>query len=190
MCNMKKILSLVFLFFCALSIHDASAQKIAVGTNAVDYVNLGTINLDAGISVSQHWSVHAGFKYNPWRFKQGTPDAFQNSKRTFYVGPRFWFWHVYSGWWVSAVGQYQEYNHGGWLFGDTAEEGDAWGMGLSAGYTLMLNSWFNLEFALGAWGGYTTYTSYECAECGRIVEQGFKYFIMPNTVNVSAVFVF
>lgn len=187
---MKRLIVLFVLLISMSFCHEVFAQKVSISTNLVDYANLGTINGEVGVSVAQHWTIHGGAKYNSWRFEEGTPDAYQNNKRTFYLGPKFWFWHAYSGWWISAQAQYQEYNHGGWIFGEETEEGDAWGLGLSAGYTLMLSSWFNLDFGVGGWGGYTNYVTYACPECGRITDKGYKYFFLPNSLMMSAVFVF
>ena len=102
---------------------------------------------------------------------------------------RWWPWNVYSGWWLGAKGQFREYNWGGFGSRET-EEGYAYGAGLSFGYTWMLHEHINLELGAGAWGGYKTYTVYSCPLCGRKVDEGSRWFVMPNEAILSLVFVF
>jgi hypothetical protein len=185
---MKKILIVLAVMFA--SVFSADAQKWSISTNVIDWANLGTINGEVGVAVSQHWSLMAGARYNPWTFNAGDQQRqFQNRKQSYHIGARVWPWHIYSGWWFSGQAQYQEYNRGGILSRDT-EEGDAVGLGLSFGYTLMLHKNLNIEFGAGAWGGHKWYTAFKCPICGRIVEQGHKWFVMPNEVKVSLMYIF
>ena len=167
-----------------------SAQKFAVSTNAVGYLNLCTMNIEASYALSRHFSLNGEARYNPFTFHKGqSGQQFQNRQRTFSLGARYWPWYVYSGWWVSLKGRYEEYNRGGWKNPST-EEGDAWGGSLGVGYTLMIKDYLNLEFGAGVWGGRKTYTRYACPACGRITDQGKAWFIMPSELMASIVFVF
>lgn len=185
---MKKI---IIALACAVFFSmNADAQKMSLSTNFVDWLNFGTMNVEAGVAVSQHWSLSAGARYNPWTFRAGdSENQFQNRKQSYHLGARVWPWHVYSGWWFSGQAQYQEYNRGGIMNPDT-EEGDAVGLGLSFGYTLMVHKRLNLEIGAGAWGGYKWYTRFLCPVCGRITETGEKFFVMPNEIKVSLMYVF
>ena len=138
---------LLSIAFCS-----ARAQKLSVSTNALGYADFLTVNAEASVAVARHWSVNAGFMYNPWSFR-GEWGEMRNSRRTASAGTRFWFWNVYSGWWLGAKAQWEEYNRGG-IRSPRTEEGDAFGAGLSAGYSLMLHRNINLDFGLGFWGGY------------------------------------
>lgn len=179
---------LVIVMLCLAT--SSFAQRWSIGTNVIDWLNFGTINAEGSVAVARHITVNAEYKYNPWTFNSGNRDAqLQNRHHTAKVGVRWWPWHIYSGWWFGAAGQYQEYNRGGILSAKT-EEGDAFGLDLSAGYTLMLHRSFNMEFGIGAWGGYTAYTQYECTKCGRITDGGSKWFILPNEVTVGLVWIF
>ena len=169
---------------------EVSAQRWSFGTNVMDYLNLATLNFEGGMAVEQHVSLIMGARYNPWTYRYGDGDRqFENRKQCYYAGARFWPWHVYSGWWAAAILQYQEYNRGG-VFNRQTEEGDAYGAGLSMGYTLMLQKWLNLEFGAGIWAGAAKYTTYECAYCGGITDSGGKFFLWPNNVMVSLVYIF
>ena len=182
------------------------AQTWAVAVNAADAIDLGTISVEGSVAVSQHWSLHAGAKVNPWTFnKHNTwnglfsepdPDQKQSRKQVYAVGARWWPWNVYSGWWVGGKAQYQEYNRGGLRLpigvgnDSGAEEGDAFGAALSGGYSLMLKEHWNLDFGLGVWGGWTKYRKYEYPENGKLIEQGHKWFFLPNEVILSIVYIF
>lgn len=166
------------------------AQQWSVGTNLLGYANMGTLNLEASASVARHLSVTASTDVNPWTFHPGDPDRQkQNRNQSYAAGVRWWPWYVYSGWWASAKLRYQEYNRGGWR-GRATEEGDAFGASLGAGYTLMLRDNVNLELGAGFWGGRKVYTAYACPTCGRVTGEGGKWFLMPNDIMLSLVFVF
>ena len=195
--NMKKLF-VVFLLML-VGVAAAMAQTWAVAANAADMAELGTIGVEGSAAVSQHWSIHAGAKFNPWTFakkdtfnglfSEPNPDQKQNRKQTYAVGARWWPWNVYSGWWVGGKTQYQEYNRGG-IITKTAEEGDAFGAALAGGYSLMLKEHWNLDFGFGLWGGWTKYTTYACPSCGQVVDEGQKWFILPNELILSFVYIF
>ncbi len=195
--NMKKLAFLIsLLFFCAAA---AMAQTWSVAVNAADAIELGTIGVEGSAAVGQHWSIHAGARFNPWTFakkdtfnglfSEPNPDQFQDRKQSYAIGMRWWPWNVYSGWWVGGKAQYQEYNRGG-ILTKTSEEGDAFGAAFSGGYSLMLKEHINLDFGLGLWGGWTKYTTYACPSCGKVEDQGEKWFILPNEVILSLVYIF
>ena len=201
---MKKLiatlLSLLFIIFFGAAA--ATAQTWAVAVNAADAVELGTIGVEGSAAVGQHWSIHANAKVNPWTFgrrdtsadnnglfQSPNPDQKQDRKQVYAAGVRWWPWNVYSGWWVGGKAQYQEYNRGG-VFTKTAEEGDDFGAALSGGYSLMLKEHWNLDFGLGVWGGWTKYRKYEYPENGKLIEQGHKWFFLPNEVILSVVYIF
>ena len=188
------LISSLFLFAAA-----ASAQTWAVAVNAADAIDLGTIGLEGSVAVGQHWSIHAGAKVNPWTFSkhdtwnglfsEPDPDQKQDRKQVYAIGARWWPWNVYSGWWVGAKAQYQEYNHGG-IITKTAEEGDAFGAALAGGYSMMLKEHWNLDFGLGVWGAWTKYRKFAYPENGKITEEGHKWFFLPNEVILSLVYIF
>lgn len=186
---MRRVL-LLAVSFTGLSCCLSNAQKVAVSTNLIDYACLGTLNMDVAYSVAQHWSLHAYVKYNPFTFNKGEPDEqFQYRQQSYALGTRFWPWHSFSGWWIAGRMRYQEFNAGG-IFSDTAEEGDRVGLGLSAGYTVMISRHFNVEFGIGAWSGLSWFRKYSCPVCGLTLEQGHKWFIYPDDIMISFSYVF
>lgn len=180
---------------------DLFAQRYSISTNLVEWANLGTMNAEAGVAVAQHFSIHAGFRYNNWTFNKGNPEErfsdpigeseqqLENRKQAYSIGVRYWPWYVYSGWWGYLRTQYMEYNRGG-LIRHAAEEGDAYGAGVGIGYTRMLHRNWNIEFGIGMWSGFKSFTTYRCTNCGSIVDQGQKLFILPDDVFVALTFIF
>lgn len=166
----------------------AFGQKFSVSTNIVGYMNLGTMNMEVSYAPVRHWSLTAQAKYNPFSFKISDRPV-RNRQQAYSVGARFWPWHIYSGWWVAAKLQYQEYSTGGILSRKT-EEGDRWGAGLTAGYTYMIHPRVNLEFGLGFWTGVKKYAAYDSPVCGLTVESGLKAFILPNDIIIAVSYVF
>ncbi len=164
------------------------AQNFSIATNVLDYVEFGTMNLEASCGIARRWTVSAGIKYNPFSWGEGRNEK-TNRQRTLEAGARFWPWHIYSGWWMAGKLKYQEYNRGG-IFSPQAAEGDRYGGSLSAGYTYMLNSHLNLDIGLGLWSGVDKYVVYECVRCGRTIGGGEKIFVLPSDILLTLSYIF
>ena len=177
----------------------SGAQDLSVSTNIVDYARTGTLNLEAGYGLARHWSVSAGVKYNPYSFGTGDDLRFRR-QRQYSAGARWWPWHIYSGWWVDARLQYQEFANTderslqplplSGRGGGTATEGDRYGAGVLAGYSQMLGRHFNIDFGAGLWGGWSSYVTYTCPTCGRISSSGAKPFILPADIILALNYIF
>lgn len=168
----------------------ASAQNWSISTNLMDYVSLGTINAEGSVGLDRRISANVSARVNPWTFHKGDPQKqMQNRHQTYTAGIRYWPWHIYSGWWLSGMLQYQEYNHGG-IFSQRTEEGDAYGFSIGAGYSLMLHEHINMDFGISAWGGQKTFVAYACPSCGRITDKGTKWFVLPNDIRISIAYIF
>lgn len=168
----------------------AFAQNASLSTNLAAYAQFGTLNCEASYALARHWSLTAGMRYNPFTFSGGAEDgARQLRQRTVAVGTRYWPWHIYSGWWLAAKAQYQEYNFGGFRTPET-QEGDRVGGGLTAGYTYMIGPHFNIEAGAGVWAGEDWYTRYACPSCGRTLDKGNRKFLMLNEVLLGLTYVF
>lgn len=166
------------------------AQRWSVSTNAADWLTLGTLNVSGSAAVARHVTVNAEARYNPWTFNGGDAETqLQMRHQTYAAGARWWPWYVYSGWWLGSAAQYMQYNRGG-VFSRDTEEGDAFGLAVSGGYTMMLHRNLNVEFGAAVWGGYTLYTSYACPRCGRVTGSGGKWFVLPSGLIASLVWVF
>ena len=167
------------------------AQRVAISTNVVDWANVATVNLEAGLSVHQHFSLLAGAKYNPWKFRTlnlGIP--LYNNQTTAYAGFRYWPWYVFSGWWLGVQAQYTDYSETG-LWRHALDTGKAIGGGLSFGYTLMLHKNLNLEFGAGMWAGRRyEHMLYCCPDCMRVRGSDPGNFVAINDISISFMYVF
>lgn len=181
---------LLVLIFCIISLQ-AFAQRVSLSTNLADWSFLGTANLEVGVAVSQHFSLNAGVKYNPWEFTSKKTDVdVWNKMKTADAGIRYWPWYVNSGWWIGMKGRWQKVARTG-IWRPALEESTALGGGLSAGYTLILTKHLNLDFGWGAWcGKYLDYVLYECPKCMEVRENGSRFFVRPDNIvlTVSVVF--
>ncbi len=191
---MKRIAAILILSLACLTYpRPACAQRVGAAVNVADVLYYGTLNAEAGIAVSRHTTLHAGFLYNPWQWGGDVPQTeLHRRQRSARAGVRIWPWHVWSGWWLSGWGRWQEYNRNGLFFSrsDLTEEGDAYGAGFAGGYSLMLKPRLNVEFGLGVWGGKARYRSYDCPTCGMVVDEGNKWFVLPEEAVVSLMYIF
>ena len=168
---------------------ESHAQRFNISTNLLEYVNLGTLNLDASFGVAKNWSLNAGVRYNPFSYESAQRGVFYNRQRSLSFGARYWLWHLNSGWWLGSKLRYQEYSSGGWR-SDSTEEGDRYGVGMYAGYSYMIFPHFNLDFGLGLWGGGSAYRRFSCPVCGITEAEGRRAFILPDDLLISLVYVF
>ncbi|MBE6232569.1 MAG: DUF3575 domain-containing protein [Bacteroidales bacterium] len=183
---MKRLLALLLVLLSM----SAAAQKLSISTNILGYLALGTLNADMSYAISRNCSITADIRYNPFTFrKEDQHRQFQCRQQSYAVGARLWPWHIWSGWWFASKLRYQEYNVGG-LFSSETEEGDRFGAGFYAGFTYMLSPHFNLEFGAGLWGGKDEYSRYSCQKCGVTVKNGSRFFVLPDDIMVSVVYVF
>lgn len=166
----------------------AMAQEISLSTNLADYAGGGTLNIEAAYGFARHWSAGAGIKYNPFSFGRGEEESMLR-QRLISAGTRWWPWHIFSGWWMGAKLQYQEFAQGGIVSPETTE-GDRFGGGISAGYSAMIGKHFNLDFGFGLWGGYSVYSVYACQNCGRRLASGTKAFLLPNDLILGISYIF
>lgn len=182
---MCKLLSALFL---SLSCSVLGARNFAVSTNLLGYADFCTVNLEASYGLARHWSLCAGFKYNPFPFGSGE-NTMWHRQRSFSAGARYWPWHVYSGWWMSAAIRYQEYNDGS-MSSEKISEGDRFGAVVGGGYTYMLSPSINLDFGLGLWSGYDGYSDYDCRTCGKLIGRGRRFFVLPADIIIGLTYIF
>lgn len=177
-CLIKKVsvALLVVLFFAGT----ASGQVLALSTNVVDYVQTGGLNVEASYALQRHWSVGAGMKYDGRGYQK---------QQLYSLGGRYWPWHIYSGWWLGAKMQYQEFSSAERVTYRTSE-GDRIGAGASAGYSRMIGPHFNIDLGLGFWYGSGTYVRYSCPNCGSILSRGSQAFFLPNDILLALSYIF
>ena len=184
----KHIITIVLLLlpFCG-----AFAQKVSFSTNISAWAYLGTVNLEASLGVSQHFSISVGGKLNPWEFQDNRRDvAVRDKRKTVNFGARYWPWYFYSGWCASLKGQY-EIRQTNCVWRPALEESSAVGGVLSAGYAIMLGKHLDIDFGAGLFAGrYLDYTLYRCDDCAVIRQQGARNFLRLDDIMVSISVIF
>ena len=177
-CLIKKVS--VALLAVLFSAGTASGQVLALSTNVVDYVQTGGLNVEASYALQRHWSVGAGMKYDGRGYQK---------QQLYSLGGRYWPWHIYSGWWLGAKMQYQEFSSAERVTYRTSE-GDRIGAGASAGYSRMIGPHFNIDLGLGFWYGSVAYVRYSCPNCGSILSRGSQAFFLPNDILLGLSYIF
>lgn len=113
-----------------------------------------------------------------------------NQQITGFLGAKYWPWHVYSGWWIGAKAQYQDFAQAG-LWSQNLVTGQAVGLGLSAGYSIMISPHVNLDLGLGGWGGRALkYTGYKDLGGIEIDQTGSKNFVFLDNIIVAFAYIF
>lgn len=166
----------------------SEAQQYSVSTNVFDYIALGTLNAEFGVSASRNYSIHLGVKYNPFHF--GKEEKREQLKHiSISAGMRYWPWFINSGWFFSSAVTYCKYSYGG-VFTKKSYEGRAAGVEIGGGYAWMLAKNVNLELGLGAFAGGTKYKRYSCVRCGVEEREKTKLVVSPSDVLLALTIIF
>ena len=159
------------------------------------------MNVEVGYAFSKHFSLHGGVSVNPFSFRNADEDerysdlvsnerkAFQYKRKSVAVGVRYWPWHVFSGWWFRAKAQLQVYDRGG-IFGKERYQGTAIGGGIGFGYAWMVSEHWNIDFGVAGWAGRTKENVYEHVSSNNVMEERTRFFIVPDEVIISVVYIF
>ena len=198
---MKRYLIIAVLFFLA-SAGTASAQKLAVKTNAL-YWGTATPNLGLEYAMADRWTLELEGGYNPWTF-----DSEKNMKiKHWLVSPevRYWFCESFLGHFVGINGNYTLFNISGiptpGIFIDLSSNTDSktdlkdsrvqgWavGAGVTYGYAFPIARRWNMELTLGYGIWYTEYGQYESRKCGLFQQDVQKWALGPTALGVSFMF--
>lgn len=162
----------------------------ALSTNLLGYADLLTLNLEFQYAVGRHWSLDMAGKSNGLVLKKNTEGQIMDRKSVASIGAKYWPWYVFSGWWFSGFMRTENFSQSNLTKTMGFRSGDSYGAGVSAGYALILTKWFNLDFSLGAWGGYRTTATYEFPDLQNGTGKTSKAFIDIADICVSAMFVF
>ena len=175
---MKNFLTLALALGLSALLSAKDNNKVALSTNLVEIGSTQTLNIDASLSLSRHFSLAMDARYNPYPEK--------SRQRSVAVGARYWPWYVYSGLWMGGKARYQEFS-----FRDSLlREGDRVGLSLSGGYSYMIGEHFNIDVGLGLWTGYEMFKVYGCETCSRIREKGNNYFLLPDEFLIAITYIF
>lgn len=177
----------VFLMAVLLSLsHSTYAQFYSVQTNALGLVT-GNINAEVSMALNERWSIHLPIYYNPITFA----DNKKMKHLSALLGVRYWQRESYGqGFFFGGNSIVSKYNIGG-LFGSKYRyQGMAYGLGLSAGYSIPIRSRWNIEFELGGGAVWSNREKYGCKTCATKIEERSGVWLVPDKAAVSVVYLF
>ena len=190
----KAALAVVFLL--TQGVQNVGAQQVALKTNLL-YDATTTPNIGMEIGTGKKTTFQVFYGLNPWKFGH---DEDQKFVKHWVVNPefRYWFCHRFNGSFVGIHafgGQYnaygikppfgwwdelEKYRHEGWYVGG----------GVAYGYQWILSRHWNFEASVGVGVIYAKYKGYECGDCGRMTDDGDKFYVGPTKAVLSILYMF
>ena len=198
----KKLLSISF-FILLICCGRVLAQEkentffkehhLVIKTN-LPAIALRNINIAGEISLSPDntahpLTLHIPVSYNPFNY---SGDA---KLKHIAVQPelRLWKGGAFSKFFVGLHAHYAYYNIGG-ISGINRQlkanryQGNLFGMGVSGGYTHMINDRFGVESVLGLGYAFMDYDVYDCQHCGAKTGEESKVYFGPTKFSISLVY--
>jgi hypothetical protein len=162
------------------------AQVYSVKADVLGWAT-GTINGEASMALNENWSLHLPLRYNPWNISE----KFKMKNLTALPGVRYWPLQTYApGYFFGVNGIVSRYNFAGLLAGNHRYDGMAYGLGLSAGYSIPINLHWNIEIEAGAGAVWSRRDKYPCERCGQKIEEQSGVWAAPDKLSVSFVYYF
>lgn len=177
----RKILLLI-LFFVAGFLREASAQDVALKTNALYWAGT-TPNLGVEFSLGRKYTLEFSGAYNPWTFKD-------DKKMRFWLAQpeaRYWFCEKFEGHFAGL------HLHGAQFFGgfkDKRYDGYLAGGGFTYGYDWILSPHWNLEAAIGIGYARLWYKESPRIPCVKCYENKHKNYFGPTKAAISLIYIF
>lgn len=172
----------VFLLVFLSCVSGLRAQFYSLGTN-IPALGTATVNAEISMTLNRKWSLHLPVYYNPFVFRDNK--KWQNF--TVMPGLRYWLLESYVNGFVGVNTIGSKY-HFTWK--NSRYQGQAYGMGITAGYAWLLSPRWNLELEGGLGLVWADYTEYECEECGRQKGQYTRWVAVPNKLALSFIYLF
>lgn len=178
----KLIFKYILLVLSLLFFTTGRAQFYSLGAN-IPALGTATVNAELSMTLDRKWSLHLPVYYNPFVFKNNK--KIQNF--SVFPGLRYWLLESYvrgfAG--VNAIGSKYHFS---WK--DYRYEGLAFGAGISAGYAYLLSPRWNLEVQGGIGLVWADYTKYRCEECGKKIANENGWYLIPNQIAISLIYLF
>ena len=167
--------------FCLCSTQ-VRAQFYSLSTN-IPVLAATTLNMELSMTLDRKYSMHLPVYYNPFVFSDNK--KLQNF--TVLPGIRSWVLESYNGGFfgTNAIGSKYHFT---WQ--DRRYEGQAYGAGISAGYAWMLSRRWNLEVEAGIGLIWADYRLYPCEKCGQKIQDEHRWYVIPNKLALSMVYLF
>lgn len=179
---MKRLYSYILMSFLTFISINVKAQRIALKTNML-YDVVGVASLGAELKTSKHSSLSLMGTYNPLKYGGA-------KYKNFSIQPeyRHWFHRTFTGPFVSANIVWGGFNidklHIGGLYGKH-RQGHFAGVGVGAGYHLILNHRLSLDFSLSGDFVKTRYDRYREGNLPYREGKFNSYAILPIGTGIS-----
>lgn len=173
-----KLFILIIVCFCGSCLY---GQNHSLSTNGVAWGTL-SLNTEYSVRIANKQSLHLPLSWNPWTFSGN------RKMKHFTVSPQWRYWkreaylsHFLG---VNLIGSRFNVSRGAYRF-----DGGGYGVGASWGYAWLLNTRLNLEVQAGIGVLGTHYKRFDCGTCGDYLSKESKWFLVPNRLAVSLVYV-
>jgi hypothetical protein len=178
----KRLIAACVMLVAMCAVPDASAQRIALKTNAIDWATLSP-NLTLEARLSRRFSLQVGVSSRPV-----SANVFDTKLTNFNVEPelRYWFNRPMARHFIALSGLASDFN---FRHGDHYVMGDAVAAGLSYGYALVLSRHWNMEAELGV--GLAHVSAYNYHGSDKPVSKNYSKFVpVPVRIGLSFAYVF
>ena len=169
---------------CMPAFGAGGAGHWGISTNLPTWMLLGTANTEVHYMASEHWSLEAGVKYNPFTYYAGSERQTHLRQLTPSIGARYWFCEPWHGWYAGARLLGSEYSVS-WPRSGRFFDGDLAGARLFFGYNFSLTERLSLSLGAGGAAAYHRTTFYAGAVCGRIVDRRSGFALFPSDLTAS-----
>lgn len=174
----------------------AAQDKLAVKMNFLYGAAAQAPNLALEIGVGDRSTISVGGGFNAWKLEGEVTD--NKKKAHWIVQPeyRYWFCERFNGHFIGGHAFYGMYNFSEQKIPMLLEsgskknryEGNAYGIGVSYGYQIILGKRFNLELTAGFGVARMKYDKYGCTMCADQVEKDVnRTYVGPTKLGVTLV---
>lgn len=180
--NNRNIIRFSFILFLSTLVFITKAQNKTLSTNVIGWGTL-SMNAEASIAINKKQTLHFPIAWNPWTFKGN------KKMKHVTVSPQWRYWKTekYLGHFFGANIIGSRYNVG---LTDYRYDGWAYGLGGSWGYAWILGKRWNVEVQAGVGVVRTDYKRYDCGTCGDFLSKESKWYVAPNRLALSVVYMF
>jgi hypothetical protein len=175
-----------------LSAAAAHGQQMAVKTNAL-YWATATPNLGFEFGAGSKSTINLVAGYNPWSQQTGIEG--EKKLQHVLVKPeyRYWLWERFNGHFFGVHALYASYDVSNRnipsLFKENYRyDGMAYGIGISYGFHLMINTIWGLEAYVGFGAARFSYDQYDCEKCNSLIDHVNLTYLGPTSAGISLIY--
>jgi hypothetical protein len=172
-----------------------SHSRFALKTNLLYGAAALTPNIAAEIALSPRTTIELSYSNNPWSWKAKMPSNKKLLHGIVSAEYRYWLCERFNGHFLGVNALYSEYNVSGRDIPSMFEkefryQGNAYGAGVTYGYSLPVAKRWNVEFTAGLGVIKMDYDRYSCLTCDTNAVPASKTWFGPTNLGVNLVFLF